>query len=35
MAADDDRPMLRAPSTDRDHAQGAADAPVTLIESGD
>ena len=35
MAADDDRPMLRAPLTDRDHAQGAADAPVTLIEYGD
>lgn len=35
MAADDDRPLLRAPVTDRDHAQGAADAPITLVEYGD
>jgi protein-disulfide isomerase len=34
-ASDDDRVLLRAPLSDRDHAQGAPDAPVTLIEYGD
>jgi protein-disulfide isomerase len=35
MAVDNDRPLLHAPVSDRDHAQGAADAPVTLVEYGD
>ena len=30
-----DRPMLSLPVSDRDHAQGPADAPVTLVEYGD
>ena len=34
-ASDDDGVLLRAPLSDRDHAQGAPDAPVTLIEYGD
>jgi protein-disulfide isomerase len=35
MAFDDDRARLHAPITDRDHAQGAPDAPITLMEYGD
>jgi protein-disulfide isomerase len=35
MAFDDDRARLQAPVIDRDHAQGSADAPVTLVEYGD
>jgi protein-disulfide isomerase len=31
----DDRARLQAPATDRDHAQGPPDAPVTLVEYGD
>jgi protein-disulfide isomerase len=34
-ASDDERALLRAPLSDRDHAQGPPDAPVTLIEYGD
>jgi protein-disulfide isomerase len=35
MAGSDDRALLRFPVSDRDHAQGPADAPVTLVEYGD
>jgi len=35
MAANDDRGLLRFPVTERDHAQGPPDAPVTLVEYGD
>ena len=35
MVFSDDRAQLQAPVTDRDHAQGASDAPVTLVEYGD
>ena len=35
MAASDDRALLRFPVTERDHAQGPPDAPVTLVEYGD
>jgi protein-disulfide isomerase len=35
MAASDDRALLQFPVSDRDHVQGAADAPVTLLEYGD
>jgi protein-disulfide isomerase len=35
MAVSDDRALLRHPVSDRDHAQGPADAPVTLVEYGD
>jgi protein-disulfide isomerase len=34
-ASDDERALLRAPLSDRDHVQGPPDAPVTLIEYGD
>jgi protein-disulfide isomerase len=33
--SDDDGVLHRAPLSDRDHAQGAPDAPVTLLEYGD
>src|SRR5579862_4735515 len=33
--ADDDRARLTLPVTSRDHADGAADAAVTLVEYGD
>lgn len=33
--SDDERARLTLPVTDRDHAQGPADAPVTLVEYGD
>jgi protein-disulfide isomerase len=32
---DDDRALLHVPVTERDHAQGPASAPVTLVEYGD
>jgi len=35
MAFSDDRAQLQAPVTERDHADGAADARVTLVEYGD
>jgi protein-disulfide isomerase len=34
-ARDDDRALLRAPLSERDHAQGAPEAAATLIEYGD
>jgi protein-disulfide isomerase len=33
--ADDGRARLTLPVSDRDHAEGSADAPVTLVEYGD
>ena len=35
MNGDDDSPRLTVPVGERDHAQGSADAPVTLLEYGD
>jgi protein-disulfide isomerase len=35
MAVEDDGARLRFPVTERDHAQGPADAPLTLVEYGD
>jgi protein-disulfide isomerase len=35
MTPDADTPVLSPPVTARDHAQGPADAPVTLVEYGD
>jgi protein-disulfide isomerase len=35
MKLEQHSPKLAIPITDRDHAQGAADAPVTLLEYGD
>src|SRR3954449_11312049 len=35
MRLDEQRPRLAVPVTDRDHAIGPADAPVTLVEYGD
>jgi protein-disulfide isomerase len=35
VSDDDDRSLLTLPVSDRDHAEGPADAPVTLVEYGD
>jgi protein-disulfide isomerase len=35
MIAEDESPRLSVPVSERDHVQGSADAPVTLLEYGD